>query len=160
MVRLQICVGAVHALCPCIQGAGGNEDDDTDMSWSTALVVALGSALGGVARVWTTVLVTRLVGDGLPWGTLGVNVLGSLLIGLVATLSAPEGRWMAHPLTKQFFLLGVFGGFTTFSSFSLQTLNLLRDGEVVKAASYVGASAALCVLAAWTGHLLALAAQR
>jgi CrcB protein len=67
---------------------------------------------------------------------------------------------MAHPLTKQFFLLGLFGGFTTFSAFSLQTLNLLRDGEVLKAAVYAGASAALCVLAAWLGHLLALAVQR
>jgi len=130
------------------------------MTWSTALVVALGSALGGVARVWATVLVGRLAGEGLPWGTLTVNVVGSLMIGLVASLSAPEGRWLAHPLTKQFFLLGVFGGFTTFSAFSLQTLNLLRDGEVVKAAAYVGASAVLCVLAAWAGHLLAGAVQR
>ena len=124
------------------------------------MVVALGSALGGVARVWATVLVGRLAGDGLPWGTLTVNILGSLLIGLVASLSAPEGRWLAHPLTKQFFLLGVFGGFTTFSAFSLQTLNLLRDGEVMRAAAYVGASAMLCVLAAWAGHLLAGAVQR
>ena len=124
------------------------------------MVVALGSALGGVARVWATVLVSRLAGDGLPWGTLTVNILGSLLIGLVASLSAPEGRWLAHPLTKQFFLLGVFGGFTTFSAFSLQTLNLLRDGEVMRAAAYVGASAMLCVLAAWAGHLLAGAVQR
>jgi CrcB protein len=130
------------------------------MTWSTALVVALGSALGGVARVWGTVLVGRLVGEGLPWGTLTVNVVGSLMIGLVASLSAPEGRWLAHPLTKQFFLLGVFGGFTTFSAFSLQTLNLLRDGEVLRAAGYVGASAVLCVLAAWVGHLLAGAVQR
>ncbi|MBK1695711.1 fluoride efflux transporter CrcB [Rhodovibrio salinarum] len=130
------------------------------MSWGTALVVALGSALGGVGRVWSTVLVERLAGDGLPWGTFAVNVLGSLLIGLVASLSVPEGRWMAHPLTKQFFLLGLFGGFTTFSSFSLQTVNLLRDGAVVKAAAYVGASAVLCLLAAWLGHLLAVAAQR
>ena len=130
------------------------------MTWSTALVVALGSALGGVARVWGTVLVGRLVGEGLPWGTLTVNVVGSLMIGLVASLSAPEGRWLAHPLTKQFFLLGVFGGFTTFSAFSLQTLNLLRDGEVMRAAAYVGASAVLCVLAAWAGHLLAGAVQR
>jgi CrcB protein len=130
------------------------------MTWSTALVVALGSALGGVARVWGTVLVGRLVGEGLPWGTLTVNVVGSLMIGLVASLSAPEGRWLAHPLTKQFFLLGVFGGFTTFSAFSLQTLNLLRDGEVVKAAIYVGASAMLCLLAAWVGHQLATAVQR
>ena len=130
------------------------------MTWSTALVVALGSALGGVARVWATVLVGRLAGEGLPWGTLTVNVVGSLMIGLVASLSAPEGRWLAHPLTKQFFLLGVFGGFTTFSAFSLQTLNLLRDGEVLKAAAYVGASAVLCVLAAWAGHLLAGAVQR
>jgi CrcB protein len=130
------------------------------MTWSTALVVALGSALGGVARVWGTVLVGRLAGEALPWGTLTVNVVGSLMIGLVASLSAPEGRWLAHPLTKQFFLLGVFGGFTTFSAFSLQTLNLLRDGEVLRAAGYVGASAVLCVLAAWVGHLLAGAVQR
>ncbi len=124
------------------------------------MVVGLGSALGGVARVWATVLVARVAGDALPWGTLAVNLLGSLLIGLAASLSMPEGRWITHPLTKQFFMLGLFGGFTTFSSFSLQTVNLLRDGEVVRAAAYVGASAALCVVAAWLGHLLALAVQR
>jgi CrcB protein len=130
------------------------------MNWSTTLAVALGSALGGVARVWATVAVARLAGEGLPWGTFAVNLLGSLLIGLIAGLSAPEGRWMAHPLARQFFVLGLLGGFTTFSSFSLQTLNLLRDGEPAKAAVYVAASAGLCVLAAWIGHLLAVAAQR
>jgi CrcB protein len=130
------------------------------MNWSTALVVALGSALGGVARVWSTVMVVRLTGDALPWGTLVVNVLGSLLIGLVAGLMSAEGRWSPHPLTEQFFLLGLFGGFTTFSSFSLQTLNLLRDGAVGKAAFYVAASAVVCVLAAWLGHLLAMSLQR
>lgn len=130
------------------------------MSLTTALAVALGSALGGVARVWTTIMVARLAGEGLPWGTFSVNVAGSLLIGLVAGISLPEGRWLASPLAKEFFLLGVFGGFTTFSSFSLQTLNLLRDGELAKAAFYVAGSAVVCVLAAWLGHLLAMALQR
>lgn len=130
------------------------------MSWTTALVVALGSALGGLARVGATVVVGRVAGEALPWGTLSVNLSGSFLIGLVAALGPPEGRWLAHPLTREFFLLGLFGGFTTFSSFSLQTVNLLRDGAVLKAAVYVGLSAALCVLAAWAGHQLAVALQR
>ncbi len=130
------------------------------MSLATALAVALGSALGGVGRVWATIAVARLTGDGLPWGTLSVNVVGSLLIGLVATISLPEGRWLTSTLTKEFFMLGLFGGFTTFSSFSLQAVNLLRDGEMAKAAAYVVGSALLCLLAAWLGHLLALAVQR
>jgi len=130
------------------------------MTLATALAVALGSALGGLGRVWTTLAMARLFGEALPWGTLAVNVAGSLLIGLVAGLSLPEGRWISAPLAKEFFMLGLFGGFTTFSSFSLQTVNLLRDGAVASAAAYVAGSAVLCVLAAWLGHLAALALQR
>lgn len=129
------------------------------MSMATLVAVALGSALGGVGRVWVTVTMARVFGDALPWGTLAVNLAGSLLIGLVATLSLPEGRWIDSSLTKEFFMLGLFGGFTTFSAFSLQTVVLLRDGELALAAVYVVGSAVLCVLAAWLGHLLAAALQ-
>lgn len=130
------------------------------MQWHTALAVALGSGLGGLGRVWLTVMMTRHLGEALPWGTLAVNLLGSLAIGLVAGLAEPGGRWLAQPWVREFFLLGLFGGFTTFSSFSLQTLNLLRDGEPVRAGAYVAASVLLCVTAAAIGHLAATALHR
>jgi CrcB protein len=130
------------------------------MTWQTAVAVAIGSGLGGVGRVWATVLATRWLGEALPWGTLGVNLLGSLAIGLVAGLSEGGARFAGQPLVRDFFLLGLFGGFTTFSSFSLQTLNLLRDGEVARAAVYVAASAGLCVAAAALGYGAGVQLQR
>jgi CrcB protein len=84
-----------------------------------------------------------------------VNVLGSLLIGIIAGAVIPEGRLLLSPaLRQQFLMLGVLGGFTTFSSFSLQTLNLLRDGQWLMATANVVLSVALCMAAVWLGHLL------
>jgi fluoride exporter len=115
----------------------------------------LGSALGGVLRYWCSGLIARWFGETFPWGTLVVNVAGSLLIGLIATLSAPDGRLLIGTLTRQFIMLGVLGGFTTFSSFSLQTLLLLREGDWMRAGGNVVGSVALCMLAVWLGHLAA-----
>ena len=127
---------------------------------STVLWVALGSALGGVARYGCSGLVARFMGETFPWGTLLVNVLGSLAIGLVATLSAPEGRWLLSVEARQFLMVGVFGGFTTFSSFSLQTLNLVQNGEWAASAAYVTGSVLLCLLGVWGGHALGVALNR
>jgi CrcB protein len=131
------------------------------------LWVALGGALGSVARFWMSGFVAeqcagalaRLTGQRLtevfPWGTMTVNVLGSLVIGLIAALVAPEGRLLLAPVVRQqFLMLGVLGGFTTFSSFSLQTLNLMRDGQWLMAAANVLLSVTLCMVAVWLGHLL------
>ncbi len=119
------------------------------------LWVAIGSALGGVARYWCSGLVAEHVGETFPWGTIAVNVVGSFLIGLIATLSAPDGRLFLSGEARQFIMIGILGGYTTFSSFSLQTLALMRDGEWLRAGANVGLSVALCLLAVWLGHLAA-----
>ena len=119
------------------------------------LWVAIGSALGGVARYWCSGFVAEQVGETFPWGSIAVNVVGSFLIGLIATLSAPDGRLFLSGEARQFIMLGILGGYTTFSSFSLQTLALMRDGEWLRAGANVGLSVALCLLAVWLGHLAA-----
>lgn len=114
--------------------------------------IALGSALGGVGRFWiSTALPHRF--ESFPWGTLVVNVAGSFLIGFFASLTGPEGRFVAGPRLNHFFMTGLCGGFTTFSAFSLQTLTLARDGHPLHAGLNVLGSVALCLLAVWIGHL-------
>ena len=86
-----------------------------------------------------------------------VNVLGSFVIGFVDALSAPEAGHLFGTSARQFMMAGVCGGFTTFSSFSLQTLNLARDGEWLGAGVNVGASVAACLISVWLGHVAAVA---
>ena len=94
------------------------------------LWIAVGSAVGGVARFWFSGFIAQRFGETFPWGTLIVNVTGSFIIGLFATLTAPDGRhWLVHANSRFFFMAGICGGYTTFSSFSLQTLDLARDGD-------------------------------
>jgi fluoride exporter len=119
------------------------------------LWIAIGSALGGMARFWCSGVVARAIGETFPWGTLFVNVVGSFVIGFIATLSAPDGRLFIGTATRQFLMLGFCGGYTTFSSFSLQTLNLMNDGEWLYAGANVTLSVVLCLLAVWAGHMLA-----
>jgi CrcB protein len=126
----------------------------------TVLWVALGGALGSAARYWCSGLAARLSGETFPWGTLFVNVLGSLIIGFFATMTGPEGKWLVSGNTRQFVMVGVLGGFTTFSSFSLQTLALVQQGELLRAAGNVGGSVVLCLAAVWIGHVGALALHR
>ncbi len=121
------------------------------------LWVAIGGALGSVARFWFSGVVARRFGETFPWGTLLVNVTGSFIIGFFATVTAPDGRWLAPAGFRTFFMFGICGGYTTFSSFSLQTLNLAEDGEWFLAGANVLGSVALCLVAVWLGHLLALA---
>lgn len=123
----------------------------------TYLWIALGSALGGIGRYWCAGVVTRWLGDGFPWGTLLVNVLGSALIGFVATITLADGRLFATDDTRAFVMVGLLGGYTTFSAFSLQTLSLLHDGRWLYASLNVLASVMLCLLAVWGGYLLATA---
>jgi CrcB protein len=128
------------------------------MQFSLALYlwVALGSALGGAARFFCTGIAARLLGETFPWGTLFVNVFGSFIIGFFATLTGPDGRIFAGTTARQFVMTGILGGFTTFSSFSLQTLNLANDGEWFQAGGNIIASLVLCFLAVWLGHMLAM----
>jgi CrcB protein len=120
------------------------------------LWVAVGGALGSVARFWISGLVAETYGQTFPWGTIVVNGTGSFIIGLIGALAGPEGRldppsraWVTH-----FLMLGVCGGYTTFSSFSLQTLNLLHDREWLYAGGNVLLSVVACLIAVWLGWLL------
>jgi CrcB protein len=124
------------------------------------LWVALGSALGGLARYACSGAIANWIGEVFPWGTLTVNVVGSFLIGLIATLTGPDGRLFWPGEARAFVMIGVMGGFTTFSSFSLQTLTLAQDGEWLRAGLNVLGSVALCLLAVWLGFVAAAAINR
>lgn len=115
----------------------------------------LGSALGATARYLLSLAALHLPGAGFPWGTLAANVTGSLLIGFYATLTGSDGRLLVSPLARQFVMVGILGGFTTFSVFSLETLLLLLDGRTVAGSINLVASLILWVPAAWAGHVLA-----
>jgi len=117
--------------------------------------IAIGSALGGIARYWFSGVVARLIGETFPWGTLFINVIGSFIIGFFATLTGPDGRILVPSVARQFVMIGLCGGFTTFSSFSLQTLNLATDGEHLYAGLYIVLSVVLCLIAVWLGSILA-----
>jgi fluoride exporter len=119
------------------------------------LWIAVGSALGGMARFWCSGLAARLIGETFPWGTLLVNVVGSFIIGFFATLTGPDGRVFVDTLTRQFVILGICGGYTTFSSFSLQTLSLVQDGEWWLAGANIALSLIACLIAVWAGYALA-----
>jgi len=119
------------------------------------LLVALGGAIGSVARFWVSGLVANQIGTTFPWGTFAVNVTGSFVIGFFATLTGPDGRVFASSDSRQFFMTGVCGGYTTFSSFSLQTLNLATDGEWLQAGGNAVLSLVSCLVAVWLGHLAA-----
>jgi fluoride exporter len=117
--------------------------------------IAVGSALGGVLRHWCSVVAAQLIGETFPWGTLIVNVAGSFVIGFFFTYTGPDGRLLIDPTTRQFVMVGICGGYTTFSSFSLQTLNLMRDGQIAHAGANILLSVLLCMLAVWLGHVAA-----
>ena len=121
------------------------------------LWVGLGGALGSVLRFWLSGVVARQFGETFPWGTLLINITGSFVIGLFGTLTDPEGRWLVAPSFRQFIMVGICGGYTTFSSFSLQTLSLARDGQHLQALANVLGSVLFCLLAVWLGHLLGTA---
>ena len=113
------------------------------------VAIWVGSALGGMARYVCSGAVARRFGERFPWGTLVVNVLGSFVIGLFASLVAVD------PAVRRFVTVGFCGGYTTFSSFSLQTLALARDSEWRQAAGNITVSVLLCLAAAWLGHAAA-----
>lgn len=120
------------------------------------LVIFLGSGLGGWFRWWLSGWIASRAGETFPWGTLVVNVSGCLVIGLFAGLTGPDGRYMTSPTFRQFFMIGICGGYTTFSSFSWQTLNLMMGGEWLKSGANVMLSVALCLAAVWLGHAVAV----
>lgn len=124
------------------------------------LWIAVGSALGGVGRFALSGLVANQLGTAFPWGTLIINVSGSFVIGFVNTLTAPEGRVFASGTTRQFLMTGICGGYTTFSTFSLQTLDLANNGQWMRAGMNTALSVVCCLVAVWLGHLAALSLNR
>src|SRR4051794_29642186 len=101
------------------------------------LWICLGSALGGGCRYWVSGAIAQRFGDAFPLGTMVVNITGCFLIGLLAACTDPGGRLVIGPAARQFLMVGVMGGYTTFSSFSLQTLSLVQQGEWLHATANV-----------------------
>lgn len=117
--------------------------------------IAAGSAVGGMARFWLSGAVARAFGETFPWGTLLVNVSGSLLIGIIAAFTAPDGRIFISSTARLALMAGFCGGYTTFSSFSLQTLSLMQDGDWWHAGANIVLSVVACLVSVWAGYALA-----
>jgi CrcB protein len=120
------------------------------------LWVAIGGALGSVSRFWLSGFIAARLGEIFPWGTILVNISGSFLIGIFSALTIAEGKLdpQSRTFAVQFLMIGICGGYTTFSSFSLQTLNLVREREWLYAGGNIILSIVLCMIAVWLGFLL------
>lgn len=117
-----------------------------------AVAIFLGGGLGALARCGVSRWVAFRIGETFPWGTLAVNASGCFVIGLFAAATGPDGRLLVGPLWRQFVTVGLLGGYTTFSSFALQTLELGREGELGAAAGNCALSVGACLLGVWLGH--------
>ena len=124
------------------------------------LWIGLGGAIGSIARAALALAVARITGPQFPWGTILINVVGSFVIGFFGVLTANDGRFPAPLDVRAFVMVGICGGFTTFSSFSLQTLELARDGRMAQALGNIGLSVVLCLLAVAGGYYGAALLQR
>jgi len=118
--------------------------------------LGIGGAAGTIFRYWLGGVISNYFPT-FPMGTLAINVSGSFLITFFGTLTDTDGRWLVSPTARIFFMTGICGGYTTFSSFSLQTLNLLQDGEWFRGSMNILLSVILCLVGVWLGHLLAAA---
>jgi CrcB protein len=121
------------------------------------LIVAIGGAIGSVARFWVGGFIAERAMDRVfPWNTLVVNISGSFIIGILGALTLAEGKVSStwRPFIVNFLMVGFCGGYTTFSSFSLQTLNLLRDGEWLFATMNILSSVVACMLGVWLGYIV------
>ncbi|MFA7343403.1 MAG: fluoride efflux transporter CrcB [Terrimicrobiaceae bacterium] len=118
------------------------------------IVVMVGGALGSAARLWLSLFCAMRWGETFPVGTLAVNALGCLAIGVFSALTGPDGMIMTSPLVRQFVMIGILGGFTTFSSFGLQTISLMSDGEWLYAALNIVLSVVACLAFVWLGTIL------
>ncbi|MDH3414491.1 MAG: fluoride efflux transporter CrcB [Gammaproteobacteria bacterium] len=113
------------------------------------VVIAAGGAFGALLRYWVSIGVHQLAGSNFPYGTLTANVVGSLLMGALYVLLIE--RMDVDPMWRGALLIGLLGAFTTFSTFSVETLNLVENGEPLKALVNVAASVVLCIAACWAG---------
>ncbi len=124
------------------------------------ILIALGGALGSLARWWLSETLALAAGPGFPWGTLLVNVTGSFVIGAAAGGSWNDVRLIETETVRYFVMVGLCGGYTTFSAFSLQTVGMLQAGDVGRAGLNVVVSVLACLLATWAGYALATALAR
>lgn len=118
------------------------------------LLVAVGGAIGTIARFWFAATMTKITGPAFPWGTLIINIVGSFLIGLLSAHALGGATPHISRSEAAFTMVGVCGGFTTFSSFSLQTLDLARGGKLFHAGAYIVSSVALSLISVWVGAKL------
>ena len=125
------------------------------MTWQTYLGVMAGGAAGVGARLFLSNYIANQFGQSFPWGTLIVNVSGCFIIGLFSGITGPDGLFMTSPLVRQIITIGILGGFTTFSAFSLQTISLLADGDFFYGASNIVASLLFCLAGTWLGLAMA-----
>src|SRR5437773_1246191 len=119
---------------------------------SRTLLVAFGGMLGSIARYWLAGVIQRLDGVEFPFGTLGVNVLGSFIVGVVMALSLERGT--LPPNARIFLAIGLCGGFTTMATFSYETMALLRDGQAILGLGNVAATLIACLVAVWLGQVI------
>ncbi|MBR0797835.1 fluoride efflux transporter CrcB [Bradyrhizobium jicamae] len=122
------------------------------MNFQLLAAVAIGGSLGSVARYLVAIGAGRLVGTAFPWGTLVINIVGSFLIGVFAESFALA--WSVSQTMRVFLTIGICGGFTTFSTFSLDVIVLMQRGELLPAGAYIAASVALSILALFGGLLV------
>jgi len=129
------------------------------LSFTTCIIVMLGGALGTLARYLVSVAALPYSRD-LPWGTIAINITGSFIIGFFGTLTLAHGRFPVSENMRLFVMVGLCGGYTTFSAFSLQTLDLLRSGAVTRACVNIAFSIIFCICAVALGHVLASALNK
>ncbi|MEI6459298.1 MAG: fluoride efflux transporter CrcB [Pseudomonadota bacterium] len=124
------------------------------------IYIAAGGALGSVARYYATLALTAVAGAGMPWGTVLVNITGSFVIGCAAGAFSAGSPASTAPFVRYFLMVGLCGGYTTFSAFSLQTVHMLQDGLPVRALCHALLSVCACVAATMIGYSLAATLTR
>lgn len=124
------------------------------------LFVIIGGGIGSGLRYLLSGFLAQRLGESFPWGTLLVNIIGSFAIGFIGTATSTDGRWPVPTAGRTFFMVGICGGFTTISSFSLETLNLARDAQWLNVGLNIIGSVVLCLIFVWLGHILAMQLKR
>ncbi len=127
---------------------------------SAFFLIAIGGALGSVARYYASRFLMELSGGTFPVGTMFVNITGAIVIGFIAALAAPESPFFISPQARLFLMTGICGGYTTFSTFSLETVALLNDGQWLSASVNAVGSVILCLVAVWLGSVAAQVLSR